>query len=115
MSPFQMQLNKEAGYDVKVGVVWLALFFGCMLVLPRWMFWFYLVPMVAFWLRYLFIRDLRSEALLRADGLLDARSSAPRCYRTEGGICISDGTHHCWVLRDEVDPLLKLTHVVRDE
>lgn len=115
MSPFQRQLAKEANYDVITGAVWLALFFACMLVLPRSWFWFYFLPMIAFWLRYVFVRDLRDEALLRADSLLDAGNGAPRCYRTERGICISDGTHHYGVFRDERDPLLQLTHVVRDE
>lgn len=115
MSPFKHQLAKEARYDVRVALVWLALFFGCLLVLPRGAFWFYFLPMFAFWLRYLIVRDERDEALLRADGLLDTGNGASRCYRTEGGICISDGTHHYRVLGNEIDPLLKLTHVVRDE
>jgi hypothetical protein len=115
MSPFKHQLAKEARYDVRVALVWLALFFGCMAVLPRGSFWCYFLPMIAFWLRYLFVRDTRDEALLRADSLLDAGNGSPRCYRTERGICISDGTHHYRVLGNESNSLLKLTHVVRDE
>lgn len=115
MSPFQRQLAKEARYDVITAMVWLVVFFGCMLLLPIWMFWFYFLPMAAFWLRYLFVRDARDEALLRADGLFDAGHRPARCYRSEAGICITDGADQRWVLGNELDPLLQLTHVIGDE
>lgn len=106
-----MQLKKEARYDVIVALVGGSLFFGCMALLPRSAFWFYFLPMAAFWLRYLFVRNDRDDALLRADIAADSRSGAPRCYRTEGGICITDGTHHVLVARDQPDALLQLTHI----
>lgn len=115
MSPFQAQLRKEAGYDVKVALVWLVLFFGCMIVLPRGAFWFYTVPMAAFWFRYLWVRNDRDEALRRADSLTDAGNSTPRCYCSEGGICISDGTHHVLIAGHDPDPTLQLPHIVRGQ
>jgi len=113
MSPIQNQLAKEARYDVIVALTGLVLFFLCMLALPRSWFWFYFVPMVAFWIRYLIVRDRRDEALLRAELAASGRTSAAGCYRSEAGICITDGTQHVLVLRDKGDPLLQLTHVGR--
>jgi hypothetical protein len=113
MSVFQNQLAKEARYDVRVAIVWLVLFFGLMLILPRGAFWYYFVPMVAFWFRYIFVRDRRDEALLRAELAASGWSSAAGCYRSEAGICISDGTHHVLVARDQPDALLQLPHIGR--
>ena len=110
-----MQLKIEANIDVIVGLVWLALFFGFMLILPRSAFWYYFVPLAAFWFRYLWVRCDRDDALLRADSLADSRSGAPRCYRTEGGICITDGTHHILIAGHDPDTPLQLPHIVGHE
>jgi hypothetical protein len=83
-----------------------------MLALPRSAFWFYCVPMAAFWIRYILVRDRRDEALLRAELAATGGSSAAGCYRSEAGICISDGTHHVLVAREKPDPLLQLPHIV---
>lgn len=112
MSPIQMQLAKEARYDVRVAAIGLVLFFGCMLLLPRDWFWFYFVPMAAFWVRYIFVRDARDEALLSADVAASGGGSAAGCYRSEAGICITDGTHHVLVARDNPNAALQLTHIV---
>lgn len=106
-----MQLAKEARYDVRVAVIGLVLFFGCMLALPRSAFWFYFVPLAAFWIRYIFVRD-RRDALLRASLTASGRGSTTRCYRSEAGICITDGTHHVLVARDQPDALLQLPYIV---
>lgn len=111
MSPFQKQLAKEARYDVTVAAVGLVLFFGCMTLLPRDWFWFYFLPMAAFWVRYIFVRDARDEALLRADFAASGRGSAAGCYRSQRGICIPDGAHHVLVLRNQGDALLQLPHI----
>ena len=110
-----MQLAKEARYDVIVAGVGLVLFFGCMIALPRSWFWFYFVPMAAFWIRYIFVRDARDEALLRADLAASGGSGAPGCYRSQAGICISDGTHQVLIARQKLQPLLQLPHIVRDK
>jgi len=115
MTPVQNQLAKEARYDVIVALTGLALFFLCMLALPRSFFWFYFVPMVAFWIRYLIVRDRRDEALLRAELAASGRSSTPGCYRSEAGICITDGTQHVLVLRDNPQATLQLPHIVGNE
>lgn len=112
MTPEQ-QLAKEARYDVIVATVGLVLFFGCMLILPRSAFWFYTVPLVAFWIRYIFVRDRRDEALLAAELAASGGAGAAGCYRSEAGICITDGTHHVLVARQDAQPPLQLTHVVR--
>lgn len=111
MSAFQTQLRVEARYDVIVNLTLLALLFGGMIFLPRSAFWFYWLPIVAFYLRYTFVRDRRDEDLLRADSLLDARNGTARCYRTERGICISDGAHHVLVSGHDVDAPLQLPHI----
>jgi hypothetical protein len=105
------QLLRESGWDVRVGAVGLVLFFACMLALPASWFWFYAVPLAALWVRYTLVRCRRDEALLRADVTADGRTGAPGAYACDGGICISDGTHHVLVLRDQGDALLKLPHV----
>jgi hypothetical protein len=115
MSIFQKQLRREAGWDVRVAIVWGIIFFGCGLILPRWTFWWWFTPIAVFWFRYLWVRCRRSEELLRADGLADLRSGTPRCYRSEAGICISDGTHHVLVGRQDAKPLLQLPHIVGRE
>lgn len=115
MSPFQKQLQREARWDTKVTIVWLAIFFGCMLVLPRSWFWFYFVPLAAFWYRYIFVRDRRDEALLSADVMADGGGSPAGAYCSEAGICISDGTHQVLIARQKPQPLLQLPHIVRDE
>jgi hypothetical protein len=112
MSPIQEQLAREARYDVRVAAIGLVIFFSCMLTLPRSAFWFYFVPLAAFWFRYLWVRDRRDEALLRADGATGSGSSAAGCYRSEAGICISDGTHHVLIPRDQPDAPLQLRHIV---
>ena len=112
MSPFQLQLAKEARWDVRVAAVWLVLFFGCMLVLPRGAFWYYFVPLAAFWVRYLFVRERRDEALLRADFAASGGGCAPGCYATEAGICISDGTHHVLIAGHDPDATIKLPHII---
>jgi hypothetical protein len=112
MTPARNQLAKEARYDVKVAVVGLALFFGCLSILPRSAFWFYFVPLAAFWFRYLWVRNRRDDALLRADLAADGGLGAAGCYRSEAGICITDGTHHVLVARDDAKPPLQLPHIV---
>lgn len=111
MTTAQQQLEKEARYDVRVAVIGVVSFFACMLLLPRSFFWFYFVPMAAFWFRYLWIRNRRDEALLRAEIAASGGAGAAGAYRCEGGICITDGTHHLLVARDQRDALLQLTHV----
>lgn len=113
MSPIQQQLEREARYDVRVAVIGLVIFFGCMALLPRSAFWFYLVPLAAFWFRYLFVRDRRDEALLSTEFTASGGSSAAGCYRTESGICISDGSHQVLVAREKLQPLLQLTDIGR--
>lgn len=113
MSVFQKQLSREAGWDVRVAIVWLVIFFGCMIALPRSWFWFYFVPLIAFWLRYLWVRDRRDEDLLRADFAASGGSSPAGCYRSEAGICISDGTHQVLIPRQQRQSLLQLPDVVR--
>jgi hypothetical protein len=115
MSPFQKQLAREAGWDVRVGIVWAVIFIVCGLLLPRWTFWFWFTPIAAFWFRYLWVRCRRDEELLQADVLSSGGSSAPGCYRSEAGICISDGTHQVLIARQDAKPPLQLTHVVRRE
>lgn len=113
MSAIRDQLEQEARYDVRVALVGLALFFGCMLILPRETFWFYFLPIAAFWFRYLIVRNRRDEALLRADLAACGRLGTAGCYAGQAGICITDGTHHVLVARDQPDALLQLTHVGR--
>lgn len=115
MSPFQEQLAKEARYDVIVAAVGLVLFFGCLLILPRSAFWFYFLPMAAFWIRYIVVRDRRDEALLRADVAADGGRSAAGAYRSEAGICISDGTHQVLVARQNVQAPLQLPQIIRSK
>lgn len=112
-SVIQQQLDKEARYDVTVAAVGLVLFFGCMLALPRDAFWFYFVPMTAFWLRYLFVRGRRDETLLSADVAANGGRSTSGAYCTERGICITDGTHHVLVARHDVDAPLQLPYIAR--
>lgn len=120
MSIFQKQLEREAGWDVRVAIVGGIIFFGCMILLPRSWFWFYFVPIAGFWYRYIFVRDRRDEALLAAlegtevgsgVGLVGGGQGAAGCYRSEAGICIFDGTHHVLVARDQPDALLQLPHI----
>lgn len=111
MTPAQNQLAREARYDIVVAVTGIAVFFGCLLLLPRFCFWFYFVPMAAFWIRYLIVRNRRDEALLQAEFLASGGSCTPGCYASEAGICITDGVHHVLILRDKRDALLKLTHI----
>lgn len=115
MSPFLRQLHREGWWDVRVAAVLLAILFGCMLLLPKSWFWFYLIPIAAFWYRYIWVRDARDEALLRADAAAHGGVSAPGCYCSEAGICISDGTEHVLVFGQKLDAPLQLTHIVRDE
>lgn len=112
MTPTE-QLAKECRYDVTVAVVGLVVFFGCMVFLPCSAFWFYFTPLAVFWFRYIFVRDRRDEALLSAEVAAAGRSGAPRCYRSEAGICITDGTQHILVARQNPDAPLQLTHIVR--
>jgi hypothetical protein len=115
MSPFQKQLAREAGWDVRVAIVWAVIFLVCGLLLPRWAFWLWFGPIAAFWLRYLWVRMYRDEELLRADFAANGGSSAPGCYASEAGICISDGTHQVLIARQDTKAALQLTHVVRRE
>ena len=115
MTRFARQLAIEAGYDVKVGLAGLVLFFGCMALLPRSWFWFYFLPLAAFWIRYLIVRNRRDEALLRADRAACRGLGAAGCYRSEAGICLTDGTHHVLVAREDVETPLQLTHVGRNQ
>ena len=115
MSIFQKQLEREAGWDVRVAIVWAVIFFACGLLLPRWTFWFWFTPIALFWFRYLWVRGRRTEELLRARSLADGGGCAPGCYRSEAGICITDGTHHILVARNKPDALLQLPHIVGDQ
>jgi len=115
MSPFQIQLKREARWDVRVTIVWLAIFFGCMLIFPRWAFWIYVIPLLAFWLRYVVVRDRRDEALLQADIMANGGGSPAGCYASEAGICISDGTHQVLIPRKQPNALLQLPHIRRNQ
>jgi hypothetical protein len=115
MTPSQ-QLAKEAGYDTKVAIVLAVIFVVCGLLLPRSWFWFWFAPMAAFWFRYLWVRcrrDEQLEALLETEVAASGGSGSPRCYRTERGICITDGTHHVLIAGHDADPAIKLPHIVR--
>ncbi len=114
MSPSQ-QLAKEARYDVKVAIVLAVIFAVCGLLLPRSIFWFWFAPMAVFWFRYLWVRcrrDEQLEALLEADVAASGRGSPAGCYRSEAGICISDGTHQVLIARQNPQAPLQLPHVV---
>src|SRR5579872_2764662 len=113
MTRFERQLLKEAGWDVRVSIVGLVVFFGCMILLPSDWFWFYFAPLAGFWFRYLWVRNRRDEALLRADLAASGGGSTAGCYASEAGICISDGTHHVLIPRDQPQPLLQLPDVGR--
>jgi hypothetical protein len=118
MSPFQKQLDREAGWDTRVVIVLGALFLVFGLLLPRDWFVFWFVPWVSFWFRYLWVRlrrDEELEALLNADLAANGGSSAPGCYASEAGICISDGTHQVLIPRQKPQALLQLPHIVRDK
>ena len=127
MSAIELQLKTEARYDVIVNCALLALLFGGLALLPRSAFWWYWVPIVAFYLRYTWVRVKRDEALrlaldraeigtlVGADGLRGAGKRASRCYSTESGICITDGTHHILVARQERNALIQLSDIVRDQ
>jgi len=101
----------EGGYDFNVAAVSLGLLFGGMLVLPAWCFWLYWIPIAVFWVRYNIVRKRRDEALLRADLAASGGASAAGCYAGEAGICISDGTHHILVARDQRDAPLQIPHI----
>lgn len=107
------QLAKEARYDVRVAVTGIAVLAVLMLVLPKGWFWFYFTPMAAFWFRYLWVRNKRDEKLLQAELLASGGRGAPGCYRSEAGICLTDGTHHLLIARDNVKPSLQLPDIVR--
>jgi hypothetical protein len=116
MSSIELQLKTEARYDVIVNCTLLALLFVGLLFLPRAAFWWYWVPIVAFYLRYTWVRVKRDEALrLALDGLGNSGSGTARCYSTESGICISQGSQHILVARQNVDAALQLPHVVGNE
>lgn len=112
MSPYRQQRLKEAGYDVRVGCACLALLFGFLAVLPRSTFWYWMVPLAAFWIRYNVVRQRRSEWLLRAELLADGGSGTSGCYRSEAGICITDGSEQFLVARQKPDALLQLPKIV---
>lgn len=115
MTPAELQLDREAHYDVRVASVGIVVFFGCMLLLPRDWFWWYFTPLALFWFRYLIVRNRRDKALLQAAFAASGGAGAAGCYRCEGGICISDGTHHVLVARDQPQALLQLPHIVRNQ
>lgn len=111
MTPTQ-QLAKEARYDVRVALIGIALFFACGVILPKAVFWYWFAPMALFWFRYLWVRNKRDEALLRAELATSGGLSAAGCYASEAGICISDGTHHVLVARQNPQSALQLPHIV---
>jgi len=115
MSPFEVQLDREARWDVKVALWCGFLFLVFGLALPRSLFWLWFGPMAAFWFRYLLVRCRRDETLLCADLAARGGSSAPGCYRSEAGICISDGTHQVLIAREKPQALLQLPYIVRDK
>lgn len=108
-------MDREGRWDFWVAIVILAILFFGLFVLPKWCFWFYLVPLAAFWVRYNIIRQRRDEWLLRADLARDGWSGASGCDRGETGICISDGAEHVLIAGQKPDALLQLPHIVRDE
>ena len=103
----------EGRYDINVAVASLVFLFGGMLILPAWCFWFYWIPIAVFWVRYNIVRQRRDEALLRADLAASGGCSPAGCYATESGICISDGTHHVLIARQDAKPTLNLPDVIR--
>lgn len=113
MTPIETQLQKEAGYDVRVALIGLALFFVFGLVLPKAVFWYWFAPMALFWFRYLWVRNKRDDALLAAELAAGGGAGAPGCYASQAGICISDGTHHVLVARQNVQSSLQLPDIVR--
>lgn len=113
MTHFRKQLEREAGFDVRVAAIGLAVFFALLALAPLDWFWFYFLPLAGFWFRYLWVRNRRDERLLAADAVTDPRFGAPGAYACDGGICISDGTHHVLVSRQDAKPALDLPDVVR--
>lgn len=109
------QLEREATYDVRVAVIGLVMFFGCMALLPRAWFWFYFAPMALFWFRYLIVRNRRDAALLQADLAIDSGVCSAGAYACNGGICISDGTHHVLIARQNAKPALNLPDIIRHQ
>lgn len=113
MTQFRKQLEREAGFDVRVAAIGLGIFFALMALTPRDWFWFYFVPLAGFWFRYLWVRNRRDEALLRADLAAGGGAGAAGAYACEGGICITDGTHHVLISRQDAKPALNLPDIVR--
>jgi hypothetical protein len=112
MTLIEQQLQKEARYDVKVALIGLAMFFVFGLLLPKACFWYWFAPLALFWFRYLWVRNKRDEALLAAELAASGRLGTAGCYASEAGICISDGTHHVLVARDDAKAPLQLPHIV---
>lgn len=112
MDRIDEQLAREGRYDVVVALASLALLFAGLIFLPTSAFWFYFVPIAAFWIRYNIVRKRRDEALLTAKIAGDFGRSTAGCYRSEAGICITDGTHHVLIARDDAQATLQLPHIV---
>lgn len=112
MDKFRKQLEREAGFDVRVAAVGLVAFFALMALAPRDWFWFYFVPLAGFWFRYLWVRNRRDEALLRAEVAAGGGCGTAGAYACDGGICISDGTHHILIARQDAKSPLDLPDIV---
>lgn len=111
MSPALEQIHRENRYDVIVAVISVVLFFGLGLCLPRWAFWLWFLPIAAFWIRWNVVRLRRDRRLLQADLATDDWRGPTGCYRSEAGICISDGREQVLVGRQKPHSPVQLIEV----
>jgi len=80
-------------------------------LLPMSWFWFWFIPLIAFWIKWVFVVDRRAVRLLGAELAADSGRSAASCYRSEAGVYITDGAKQILVARDDAQAPRQLVHV----
>lgn len=74
-------MTVEEAVDLVISLGCMAVFWACLLVLPLAVFWFWFVPLAAFWLRFNFVMVQRE----RAADISDSRWVARQALRHRRG------------------------------
>jgi hypothetical protein len=115
MSPFRRQRLIEDRYDVILSVIFLALMFGLLWLLPRSWSWFWLIPLSAFWVRWHYVRVRRDERSRAAEFAAYRRRCAANSEGCDGSVSLTDGIEQSLVPREQLEALGQLRRIGRSQ
>lgn len=113
MSPYREQRLREDRCDQVVSVAVLVAIFGLLLILPRSLFWFWMIPLGVFWVRWNVVRLRRDKRSLAAEFASERWGGASDSDGAQGRISIPQVPQDRAVIGQQPHSPIQLTHIIR--